>query len=69
MIASIRREVLRKELAIPDKYEILLILALGEPVEKVVIDDISNDDVKYWRDEEKTHHVPKRRLDDLILKL
>jgi nitroreductase len=69
MIASIRREVLRKELNIPDKYEILLILALGEPVEKVVIDDIANDDIKYWRDNEQTHHVPKRRLEELILKL
>ena len=69
MIASIRKEVLKKELNIPDKFEILLILALGEPVEKVVIDDIRNDDVKYWRDEELTHHVPKRRLEDMILKL
>ena len=69
MIASIRKEVLKKELNIPEKFEILLILALGEPVEKVVIDDIRNDDVKYWRDEELTHHVPKRRLEDMILKL
>ena len=69
MIASIRRDELRKEFDIPERYEILLILALGEPVEKVVIEDIKNDDVKYWRDEDQTHHVPKRRLDDLVLKL
>ena len=48
---------------------ILLIIALGKPVEKVVIEDIKNDDVKYWRDENKTHHVPKRTIDELILKL
>lgn len=69
MIASIRRDELRKELEIPLKYEILLLLAIGEPVEKVVIDDIRDDDVRYWRDENKIHHVPKRRLDDLIIKL
>ena len=69
MIASIRKEDLRKELAIPQLYEILLVLALGKPVEKVVIDDIKNDDIKYWRDKDRVHHVPKRSLDELILKL
>jgi nitroreductase len=69
MIASIKREELRKELGIPLVYEILLMLAIGEPVENVVIDDIRDGDVKYWRDADMTHHVPKRRLDDLILKL
>jgi len=68
MIASIRREQLRSELKIPDRYDILLILALGKPVENVIIDDIHDDDVKYWRDKDKNHHVPKRKLNDLILK-
>jgi nitroreductase len=69
IIASIRRNELRKELAIPVQYEILLILALGKPVEKVVIEEIRDGDVKYWRDEAKIHHVPKRSLDELILNL
>lgn len=69
MIASIKREMLRTELEIPEKYEILLVLALGKPVENVVIDDIKNNDIKYWRDDEDNHHVPKRSLDELIIKL
>jgi nitroreductase len=69
MIASIRREQLRNEFKIPERFEILLILALGKPVENVIIDDIKDGDVKYWRDELKNHHVPKRPLDELILKL
>lgn len=69
MIASIKREVLRKELNIPDKFEILLVLALGKPVEKVLIEDIRDGDVKYWRDSNSYHHVPKRKLDELIIKL
>jgi nitroreductase len=69
MIGSIKRDELRKEFNIPIQYEILLILALGKPIEKVIIDEIKNGDVKYWRDSEKTHHVPKRKLEDLILKL
>lgn len=69
MIQSIKREELRNELNLPDRYEILLVLAIGKTVEQVVIDPIRNDDVKYWRDENRVHHVPKRSLDDLILKL
>jgi nitroreductase len=69
IIQSIKRDDLRKEFEIPLKYEILLVLALGKPVEKVIIDNIRNGDVKYWRDPDKTHHVPKRTLDELIIKL
>lgn len=69
MIQSIKRDDLRKELGLSLKYEILLVLALGKPVEKVVIDDIKNGDVKYWRDADKIHHVPKRTLKELIIEL
>ncbi len=69
MIQSIQREGLREEINLPDRYEILLVIALGKPVEKVVLEEIKNDDVKYWRDAGKTHHVPKRNLNDIILKL
>ncbi|MGB8490631.1 MAG: nitroreductase family protein [Bacteroidales bacterium] len=69
MIASIRRDNLRAELKIPENFEILLILALGKPIEIIVIDNIRNNDVKYWREPDGTHHVPKRSLDELIIKL
>lgn len=69
MIASIDRKGLVAELKLPEKYEVLLILALGKPTEKVVIDDIKDNDYKYWRDSEEIHHVPKRTLEELIVKL
>ena len=69
MIASIMREDLRNEIKLPDKYEILLVLAIGKPVEKVIIEDIKDDDVKYWRDSNNNHHVPKRSLEELIITL
>ncbi len=69
IIASIKREELISDLNIPDKYEVLLVLALGKPVEKVVIDEIKNNNVKYFRDNSKVHHVPKRSLNELIIKL
>ena len=69
IIGSIKREELCEELKIPDKYEILFILALGKPIEKIIIDEIKDNDVKYWRDNEGNHHVPKRNLEELILKI
>ncbi len=61
---------LRKGLAIPDQFDILLVVALGKPAERVVLEKIGSDgDVRYWRDSDMVHHVPKRSLDDLILDL
>lgn len=68
MIASIKKPDLRNVLNIPDKYEILLVLAIGKPKEKVVIDTyIPPANIKYWRDSDQVHHVPKRKLEDIIL--
>jgi nitroreductase len=68
MIASIQRPKLRVTLNIPERYEILLVIALGRPVETVIIEAVKSDgDVKYWRDGEGRHYVPKRALDDIVL--
>jgi nitroreductase len=69
IIGSIKRDELSNELSIPDNYDVLLIIALGKPVENVIIEDIKGSDVKYWRDKNKNHHVPKRSLKELIIKL
>jgi nitroreductase len=69
-IGSVQRQELSQALNIPERYEILLVLALGMPKEEVVIDDLGDDNsVKYWRDEAQVHHVPKRALNDLIVNL
>lgn len=68
IIASIDQAGLRTALNIDSRYEILLVLALGKPKEKVVIEQINSDgDIKYWRDKQGVHHVPKRNLDDMII--
>ncbi|MCX7779649.1 MAG: nitroreductase family protein [Negativicutes bacterium] len=68
MFANIYKDKLREALGIPETQEILLAIALGKPKETVVIDEIGPDgDIKYWRDENQVHHVPKRKLDDIIL--
>lgn len=68
MIGSIKREKLREALNIPSRYEILLVLALGRPNETVAVEEAGEDgDIKYWRDDQDVHHVPKRPLEEIIL--
>ena len=67
IFGSVKRTLLSEKLSIPDRYKVLYVIALGKPKENVVLEDISGDDVKYWRDKDATHHVPKRTLDELIL--
>lgn len=68
MLGSVQRDELRAELDIPMKYEILLVLALGVPKEQVYLESTGPDrDVKYWRDAQGVHHVPKRPLEELII--
>ena len=68
MIATVNRKELSKALEIESRYEIVLVIALGKPKETVVIEKIGPDgDVKYWRDSQGVHHVPKRELDDVII--
>jgi len=68
IIASIRKENLRQALGIPAHLEILLVLALGKPKESVVLEEVGSDgDIRYWRDEQGVHHVPKRSLAEIII--
>jgi nitroreductase len=68
MIGSIRKAKLRQAMAIPADYEILLVIALGKPKETVVLEAVgSGGNIKYWRDEQGIHHVPKRSLREIIV--
>jgi nitroreductase len=68
ILAAITRDELRGNLKIPDQYEILLVIALGKPKEEVVLEEVGEDgNIQYWRDENRVHHVPKRKLEDIIL--
>ncbi|MDD2469018.1 MAG: nitroreductase family protein [Desulfobulbus sp.] len=50
------------------RYKTLLVVALGYPAEEVVLEEMEADgDIRYWHDEQGVHHVPKRRLADVLL--
>lgn len=68
IIASVQQEALRSALEIDPRYKILHVLALGKPKETVVIETVGTDgNIKYWRDSQEVHHVPKRALDDILV--
>lgn len=65
---NVNRDVLMEKLALPEGYRIEYVIAFGYPKEEVVIEEIPGDgDIKYYRDEQMVHHVPKKRLEDIIV--
>lgn len=68
IIASVKRAQLAGLLDLPGHLEIIQVIALGKPAEKVVIEEMKAGDIKYWRDKNGVHHVPKRPLEELIFK-
>ncbi len=67
MLGAIDRKALRACLNIPSQLKVLLVLAIGKPKEQVVLETVGQDNsIRYWRDNEGVHHVPKRKLEDII---
>jgi len=53
---------------IDSKYSLDSLLSLGYPAESPVVEKVVNDDIKYYLDENKKLHVPKRSLDEVLIK-
>jgi nitroreductase len=55
---------------VPEHLHLSLVIALGKPRETVTIEECQNDDdIRYWRDENGVHHVPKRSLTSCLVEL
>ena len=68
MLGAVKRKELSTAMGLAPRYEILLVLAIGKPKETVVLEAVGADgSIKYWRDSQEVHHVPKRALADLVL--
>jgi nitroreductase len=66
ILGSVNKNKVHKILKLQDNLELLWLIALGKPSETVVLETAS-EGIKYWRDAEGVHHVPKRPLDELII--
>lgn len=68
MIGNFSQEKVHTELGLPENIVPLLIVAIGEPAEEIVLTDVGEDgNTNYYRDENDVHYVPKRSLEDVIL--
>ncbi len=68
MIAAVNRPKLCSALNIADHLKVMLVLALGKPNEEIVVEMLREDgDIRYWRDADMVHHVPKRAVDEIIV--
>ncbi|MCY3018371.1 MAG: nitroreductase family protein [Planctomycetota bacterium] len=68
MLGAIERPKIQAEFKVPERYQIVLVLALGVPAEKIVLEEApASGDVTYYRDAHDVHHVPKRMLKDIVL--
>jgi nitroreductase len=70
MFGNVRKEQLKELLALEQSLAIQLVIALGKPVEEVVIEEVGEGQpITYYRSEDRVHHVPKRKLEDLLIRI
>ena len=70
MLGNVRKEKLGEILQLEKDLAIQLVIALGEPVEQVVLEEAAEgESLTYYRTEDRVHHVPKRRLTDLVIRV
>ncbi|MCL2457909.1 MAG: nitroreductase family protein [Desulfobulbus sp.] len=67
-IGAFSAEKVQRLLGLEDRFRVLLVLALGYPAETVVVEEMRPEgDIRYWRDEQGVHHVPKRSLAEVLV--
>ena len=68
LLGSIQRDSLAAALGLASHFSILFAIAIGKPKERVVLETVGDDGgIKYWRDEQAVHHVPKRTLSEVLV--
>jgi nitroreductase len=68
MLGAVNRKQLRNSLNIDPELKIMLVLAIGKPNEQAILEVVGPDgDIRYWRDNNQVHHVPKRSLDEIVI--
>jgi nitroreductase len=66
-MASIDKELCKKLFVIPDNLDIMIGIAVGVGVENIKIKDTNEFDTNYYREEDGTHVVVKRDLNQIIM--
>ncbi len=68
MIGNFVPSKVMEVLELGSNFKPMLVVALGEPKEEVVIVEVENgESTTYYRDENDVHFVPKRKLEDILI--
>ena len=68
MIGNFSPKKLSETMALPENIIPMLIVAFGKPDENIVLTEVdTGESLNYYRDEQDTHYVPKRKLKDIVL--
>ena len=67
MIGNFKADEISSLLELPDNIKPKLIVALGKPIEKIILTDVKDNNTAYYRDENGTHYVPKRNYKEEII--
>ncbi|MDY4040707.1 MAG: nitroreductase family protein [Collinsella sp.] len=70
MLHAFNKAEVARALDLPEEVRPLMVLALGAPVEEVVLEPLAaspDGTTNYWRDDAAVHHVPKRALEDVLI--
>jgi nitroreductase len=63
---AIDRMKLLQILGIDERYQVDSVIALGKPAETPVLEDVKDEDTKYYLDNKDVLHVPKRPLKKIL---
>lgn len=70
LIGAFNKDQVAGVLGIGLRYRPLLLIALGKPLENVTLEPLVKDgDITYYRDQRGTHHVPKRSMEELVVRV
>ena len=67
MFASFDKKKLQEAFHLEDHIVPLMVISLGVPLEKVQLEDMKDGKFQYYRGKDGTHHVPKRRLEEVLI--
>ena len=66
IVKAFNRQEIREALGLP--LDPLAVLAIGKGTERIVLDEVhTGSDLRYYRDADGTHHVPKIAVPDLFI--
>ena len=68
-LGAIQRDEIKKLLKLDENLDVVYLLAVGYPKQESKIVDMKDNDVKYYEDENGVINVPKRSLEEILIKL